>query len=35
MNDGLALSLAVAWIAVAVGGLLVSRMTIYGGSRDE
>lgn len=35
LSDGLALSLAVAWAAVAVGGLLVSRMTIYGGVRDE
>lgn len=35
MNWGLSLSLAAAWLAIAVGGALVSRMTIYGGSRDE
>lgn len=35
MNWGLALSLVLAWMAVAVGGVFVSRMTIYGGSRDE
>lgn len=35
MNWGLALSLVLAWIGVAVGGMFVSRMTIYGGSRDE
>ena len=33
-NEGLALAILMAWAAVAIGGLLVSRMTIYGGARD-
>lgn len=35
LNCGLALSLGIAWAAIALGGIAFSRMTIFGGVHDE